>query len=77
MKGCGKRIDIISDIDIEWFYKINAEGLAMDKKDLHKILEDKKMPDDVKAAVKRVFPDLEKRKKFCSFSFFLNQNVCM
>jgi len=68
MKGCGKRIDIISDTDIEWFYKINAEGLAMDKKDLHKILEDRNMPDDVKAAVKQVFPDLEKRKRL--FSFF-------
>jgi hypothetical protein len=63
MKGCGKRIDVISDTDIVWFYRIIPDGLAINKKDLHIILEDKTMPNYVKAAVRQVFPELEKRKR--------------
>jgi hypothetical protein len=64
MKGCGKHIDIISDRDIEWFYRISPDGLAINKKDLHMIMEDKTMPDDVKAAVRQAFPEIGRRKRF-------------
>lgn len=63
MKGCGKPIEIISEQDIEWLYKINPSGLAMNEKDLNKILEDKNMPNEVKEAVKQVFPELKEKKK--------------
>lgn len=64
MKGCSKPVKIISDKDIEWFYKISPGGLAMQQQDLHMILEDKNMPKDVKEAVKDVFPELKRRKRF-------------
>ena len=66
MKGCAKPAETISDKDIEWFYKISPGGLAMGEKDLHKILDDRNMPKEVKEAVKEVFPDLKGRKKFWS-----------
>ena len=62
MKGCGKPIETVSDKDIEWFYKISPSGLAMDEKDLHKILDDRNMPKEVKEAVKEVFPLLKKKR---------------
>ena len=31
---------MISPIDIKWFYKISETGLSIDRKDLHKIIED-------------------------------------
>jgi hypothetical protein len=64
MKDCGKPVKIISDKDIDWFYKISPEGLAIQEKDLHMILEDKNMPNEVKEAVKDVFPELKRRKRF-------------
>ena len=64
MKGCGKPIKIISGRDMEWFYKISSGGLAVQEKDLHLILEDKNMPKEVKEAVKDVFPELKRRKRF-------------
>lgn len=64
MKGCGKPIRIIRDRDIEWFYKISPDGLAIPEKDLHMILEDKNMPKEVKEAVKEAFPELKRRKRF-------------
>jgi len=64
MKGCGKPVDTISDRDIEWFYRISPDDLAINKKDLYMIFEDKNMPDDVKAAIKEVFPDIRRKKKF-------------
>lgn len=66
MKGCEKPVETISSKDIEWFYKINPGGLAMDEQDLHKILDDRNMPPEVKEAVKEAFPDLKARKKFWS-----------
>lgn len=64
MKGCGKPIDIISDKNIEWLYKISPNGLAMNEKDLNRLLEDKNMPNEVKETVREVFPQLKKRKRF-------------
>ena len=65
MKGCGRSVDAISDADIEWFYKISPDGLAINEKDLHMIIEDKNMPKEAKQAVKEAFPNLEKgRKRF-------------
>ena len=61
MKGCKKPVDIISETDIEWFYKISPEGLAINEADLHKILEDKNMPKDVKGMVREAFPRLKKK----------------
>ncbi|HET9807866.1 MAG TPA: hypothetical protein VFP49_13260 [Nitrososphaeraceae archaeon] len=40
MRGCNKSTVIISPIDIKWFYKISEKGLSIDRKDLHKIIED-------------------------------------
>ena len=64
MKRCGNPIETISDRDIEWLYKIDPNGLAMNEKDLDMLLEDKNMPKEVKEAVKEVFPDLKGRKRF-------------
>ena len=64
MKGCGKPIDIISDKNIEWLYKISPNGLAMNEKDLNRFLEDKNMPNEVKETVREVFPQLKKSKRF-------------
>jgi hypothetical protein len=64
MKDCGKPAETISDKDIEWLYKISPNGLAISEKDLPKILDDKNMPKEVKEAVKEVFPDLKRKKRF-------------
>jgi hypothetical protein len=58
MKGCGNPVETVSDADIEWFYKISPEGLAMNEADLHMILKDDNMPKDVKKTVRKVFPDI-------------------
>lgn len=63
MKDCSKQIEVVSNADIEWLYKISPNGLAMSEKDLHKMLNDKNMPKEVKEAVKAAFPEL-KRKRF-------------
>ena len=64
MKDCRKSIETISDKDIEWLYKISPNGLAINEKDLHKMLDDKNMLKEVKEAVKEVFPELKDRKRF-------------
>ncbi|MGI0006038.1 MAG: hypothetical protein ACREAO_03980 [Nitrososphaera sp.] len=56
MKGCANPIEAVSDLDIEWFYKISPEGLAMNEADLHMILKDGNMPKDVKKLVRQAFP---------------------
>ncbi|HEU4605831.1 MAG TPA: hypothetical protein VFS46_06285 [Nitrososphaera sp.] len=38
--------------------------MAISEKDLPKILDDKNMPKEVKEAVKEVFPDLKRKKRF-------------
>ena len=58
MTGCTKSTVVISPIDIKWFYKINKLGLCIDRKDLHKIIEDPNMPKDVKRQITKVFPHL-------------------
>ena len=64
MKGCGKPIETISEKDIGWLYKISPNGLSMNEKDLHMTLEDKNMPKEVKEAIKEVFPELKRKKRF-------------
>jgi hypothetical protein len=61
MKGCELSVDAISDADVEWFYKISPEGLAINQADLHMILEDKNMPKEVKEMIKQAFPDVKKK----------------
>lgn len=58
MKGCASPVDAVSEMDIEWFYKISPGGLAMNEADLHMILEDRNMPGSVKKQVRRAFPGL-------------------
>jgi hypothetical protein len=55
MKGCGKKVITISSLEFEWFYKINVDGLCINRQDLHKILEDPNMPENVKRGVSKVF----------------------
>ena len=62
MRDCGRPTIIISPIDIKWFYKINDSGLCVNRKDLHRIIEDQNMPNDVKKIIVRVFPHLEGRE---------------
>ena len=64
LKDCRRSIATISDKDIEWLYKISPNGLAINEKDLYKMLDDKNMPKEVKEAVKEVFPELKDRKRF-------------
>lgn len=59
MKDCRESIDKVSDIEIEWFYKISPNGLAIPEKDLDMILKDRNMPKDVKKAVKEIIPYLQ------------------
>jgi hypothetical protein len=58
MRGCNKSIVIISPIDIKWFYKISKNGLSIDRKDLHKIIEDPNMPREVKKEITKIFQHL-------------------
>ena len=53
-------------MDIEWFYKINPTGLAINEKDLNMILSDRNMPEDLKKSLMEVFPGLKKKKRFWS-----------
>ena len=58
MTGCTKSTVVISRIDIKWFYKINKQGLCINRTDLHKIIEDPNMPRDVKKPITKIFPQL-------------------
>ena len=60
MKGCIKQTDIISPIDIKWFYKIDKNGLCIERADLYMILNDPNMPKDVKKQIETLFPHLSK-----------------
>lgn len=64
MKGCENDTSAISDADIEWFYSISLSGLAINEWDLHMILEDKNMPQDVKDRIREIFPAAQKKKRF-------------
>ena len=58
MTGCNKSTVMISPIDIKWFYKISKKGLSIDRKDLHKIIEDPNMPSEVKKEITKIFQHL-------------------
>ena len=58
MKGCGKQTDLISTVDIKWFYKINKNGLCINGADLHMILDDPNMSKDAKKQIEKIFPHL-------------------
>ncbi|GEM_PF-1198656 len=58
MRGCGRAAKVISQTDIEWFYQISPAGLAIERKDLRKILQDKNIPIESKRKVKAVFAEL-------------------
>jgi hypothetical protein len=62
MKGCELSVDVISERDIDWFYKIIPTGLSINEDDLNKILKDRNMPDDVKNAIREIFPNAEKKR---------------
>ncbi len=62
MKECRKPVNVKSSMDIDWFYKISPTGLSINRSDLHKILEDKNMPNEVKEKIKEVFPESMGRK---------------
>lgn len=61
MKGCTLSVDTMSDADVEWFYRISPEGLAINETDLHMILEDRNMPKEVKEMIKQTFPNVKKK----------------
>ncbi len=61
MKGCELSVDTVSDTDVEWFYRISPDGLAIDEKDLRMILEDKNMPKEVKEIIRQTFPHARKK----------------
>jgi len=58
MRGCNKQIDMLSPDDIKWFYKINKNGLCITRTDLHMIIEDPNMPNDVKKQVQKIFTNI-------------------
>jgi hypothetical protein len=64
MKGCELSVDVISERDIDWFYKISPTGLSINEADLNKILKDRNMPDDVKNAIRETFPQTVRKKRF-------------
>ena len=66
MKDCGGDIQVISNAEIDWFYRISESGLAIREEDLHMIIEDKNMPDETKSRLIQVFPVLKKRRRFWS-----------
>jgi hypothetical protein len=55
MKGCGRITVVISPIDIKWFYEISKTGLCINRSELHKIIEDPNMPNNVKRQIQEVF----------------------
>ncbi len=60
MKGCIKQTDILSPIDIKWFYKIDKNGLCINRTDLQMIIDDPGIPKDVKKQIEKIFPHLSK-----------------
>lgn len=61
MNGCNNPVDAISPANIEWFYKLSPDGLAMNEADLHRIIDDRSMPAEVKGIIKETFPHLRKK----------------
>ena len=55
MVSCRKQTVKVSTENINWFYRINKNGLCITRDDLHLIIEDPNMPNDVKAKVRKIF----------------------
>lgn len=55
MTGCRKQTVNVSLEDINWFHKINKNGLCINRDDLHFIIEDPNMPHDVKKKIRKIF----------------------
>lgn len=55
MTGCSRQTVKINNENINWFYRINKNGLCIERDSLHMIIEDPNMPKDVKAKVQKVF----------------------
>lgn len=51
-----KQTIVIRTVDKNWFYKINKDGLCINKKDLHMIMDDPYIPKDKKNKYKRYLP---------------------
>ena len=60
MRGCIKQTVVLSPTDIKWFYKINKDGLCINRHNLHMIIDDPNMPKDVKKQIEKIFPHLSK-----------------
>lgn len=58
MKGCNKSIILLSPIDIKWFYEISETGLCINRGDLHMLMGDSNMPEQVKKEITKVFSHL-------------------
>jgi hypothetical protein len=58
MRGCIKLTIALCPTDINWFYKINKDGLCIDRGDLHMIIDDPNIPKDVKKQIEKIFPHL-------------------
>ena len=57
MRDCNKQTVKLSLENIKWFYKINKNGLCINRPDLHMIIEDTNMPKDVKKQIQKIFPN--------------------
>ena len=55
MTGCRKQTVCVSLENINWFYKINKNGLCIHKDELHLIIEDPAMPYEVKKKIRKIF----------------------
>jgi hypothetical protein len=60
MRGCIKQTIVLSPTDINWFYKINNDGLCINRDNLHMIIDDPNMPKNVKKQIEKIFPNLSK-----------------
>lgn len=63
MKDCQLSVDVISEREIDWFFKINPTGLAINENDLNRIIKDKNMPEDVKNTIREIFPHAARKKR--------------
>jgi len=59
VRGCLNTPVLIHSENIKWFYKINKNGLCINKNDLHKIVEDPNMPQDVKKTILKIFFNIQ------------------
>jgi hypothetical protein len=43
-------------MDIKWFYIVNKKGLCINRIDIHMIMDDPNMPENVKKQIENWFP---------------------